>query len=1473
MKNFLKLNRLRYITIEGTFNLKNSFPKRTFSNFNEKDENLNMLNLSLRNNFNFNNIDKENFQIYKHQKSHKPKFPDKIFEHYYYLDINVNNSNSNKYLEVLSSDLESLNSFQEKIILNNIIENLVLRPEQMKNELYYLSQNPSKFIEILNNSEYLETLLNYKNSNKELKGKSQTSSSLGLGMDLNYKSFVYILRYIKLLYFNFPILIKDVKLMNTLETYLEILSHKDLAVQIIGSDIKYYSPGNQNSYLTILNIGYEISLIIDKFSAEVVKNMPFVEKNDGNISIENKSDKDKKAVHKKKNDHIDSTQKLKFSMEKCLINLFNKDIINLCSNLINVEDPEEINKKEKDKIQNQEKDKLSAILKLTEKDFPKNEENKEKSKRSSDSNTKISSETKVSKEKEKEKPIVIKEKVYLENLDEIYLHNEDNNSLVNFTKLIYILSKIQLSGLLKSDVSSLIYPVNLEKFTKYANEANFSKSKLSTEANIILCNQLKILNFISDKFFVRRIKYDGFDLDKFHIFFNTFLKDKYEHDIDLINLQNNIFSHANSDYFDDPLNAQKFMLMRKTIDWYIKSIGSSIFYHNQSTNVYNKQVVFIRNIIKTLNNSLVSINDPNALFLICYFFANFSANPKSAFEIVHKKQFDIEEINTEILQVFMNAVDHRMKYFLQYDHEAHILNKLKKNHFEPYDKYLDSIIINIAKQFLNKLSQNKMISESLFEIGLKSLKILFELEINDSNYKIDDYIISNMQIFKKKCFLKGAPYLKYIHGENPDIVTNLTKIIPYIKFYDNKYLDEVYKKKNDLIYDDFISNLLVKEYSSVENLIILYNNISEYLIIEDSYKNIKDQKNNFSVNKQFLITCNTIVKKIAPILIKKNQVDNSVLLNSKIDQNLIPLLIINLYNLCLFDKEKNNGIIEIIENYMIFIKGLRNLKGHEIFRLKKEIMNENTIYQILSNLQTILLIKNKENILNKIITPENIRNFTKNIIATINKINLKLKMNLSPLSHLISSVIEAFDHNDIAEILDVFGNRNVENYHPLFTKALLSKFSNSDYLIGLLKKKEVEFFNFAINWPLFIKSSELVKVILNCHESKLLQLDRYEIINILAYNHINHTKLLSFFGESLKKIKRKKKQKEILCEYIFNCTYVNFKVSEGIFNHILDIYEELSTTIYVEPFTNTELCDLVVLSILSSLHNKLSEKYVVIFNHIIDKIKENLSTDLRLKIKNEYIKYYPSIVSEDRYFHKSLTNTKNFTSDWDFDSDSPNSQDNFSRDRESSNFTATDDIDKKSYLRQANDSSYSIDKDFEDFFSKKRDLMYGHQSYIIDDVQYRQILKKWCMAKIFRLEVENETIINQLTHVLVKQQEQNKKSEIYEKLYLKMISFAFHNHHNLFSGYKHPESGLVADYYIKNKDGTKEMFVIYIPKNFTSYEFPENRIIPDGVYQIFITCFKELSKGQILYVFEDELRNYSDKEIEKHILDKISSYI
>jgi len=473
-------------------------------------------------------------------------------------------------------------------------------------------------------------------------------------------------------------------------------------------------------------------------------------------------------------------------------------------------------------------------------------------------------------------------------------------------------------------------------------------------------------------------------------------------------------------------------------------------------------------------------------------------------------------------------------------------------------------------------------------------------------------------------------------------------------------------------------------------------------------------------------------------------------------------------------------------------------------------------------------------------------------------------MNLSPLSHLISSVIEVFDHNDISEVLEVFGNRTVENYHPLFTKALVARFSNSEYLINLLKKKEVEFFNFAINWPLFIKSSELVKVILNCHESKLLQIDRYEIINILAYNHFNHTKLLNFFGESLKKIKRKKKQKDILCEFVFNCTYVNFKVSPQIFQSILDIYEELSTTIYVEPFNNIELCDIVVLSILSDLHKSLSEKYQIIFNHIMDKIKENLSTNLRLKIRDHYVKYYPSVVSEDRFFHKSLTNAKNQNSDWEIEGRDSNTL------AQENAYSPVEEQERKSYLRQANDSSYSIDKDFEDFFSKKRDMMYGHQSYIFDDVQYRQILKKWCMAKIFGLDVENETIINQLTHVLIKQQEQNKKSDVYEKLYLKMISFAFHNHHNLFSGYKHPESGLVADYYIKRKDGSKEMIIIYIPKNFTSYEFPDNRMIPDGVYEIFITCFRELSKGQILYVFEDELKNYTDKDIEKNILDKIS---
>jgi len=1425
-------------------------------------------NFSFNSDFNFDNLNEnkniklENFQPSKLTKFVvKPKFSDKIIEHYYSLDINASNTHSNRFLEILSSDINEMKSYNEKIFLNNIIENLVVRPEQMNKELHYLSENPAKFIEVLFNSEFVENLTKEQKQDKTNSNKS-LSANIDEEINLNYKFFVYLLRYIKLIIFNFPILIKDTKLMSILTLSLTILMKKDTAVKILGGKVKDSEAVNYNNIKTLLNLGYEISLIVDKFNAESLKRkQAHKSKSTQGLLIENSSNDHEKENHSaaKKKDHYisESSYKAKKLAEECLFSIFNKDVINLCTKLINVEISDDLSKT-----------RSRSGLKGENKEKNLSKEANEVSNNINNKNSDVISASISSNNIAKSNS---NNKVFLENLDEIYLNNQDSESLINFSKLVYVLSKIQSSGLMKTDLQSFIYPANYDKLRRFANESNFSKSKISTEANIILCNQLKKLNLIQDKFFVRRIKYDGFDLEKFHIFFNTFLKGKFENDIDIINLQNNIFSHSNSDYFDEPLNVEKFMLMRNTIDWFIKSVGSSIFYHNQSMHIYAKQKNFIRKIMTTLASSLGNVNDPNALFLISYFFANFSANPKSAFEIIHKKIFDIEEINPQILKSFVDSVDHRMKYFLQYDHETHILTKLKKNHYEPYDKYLDNVIINITKQFLNKLSQNKVMPESLFEVGLKCLRILFELEVNDPNYKVDEYIISSMQIFKKKCFIKAAPYLKYIiQGENNEIVNTLTKIIPYVKYYDNKVLDEVYKKKNDVIYEEFITNLLIKEHSSVESLVILYNNISEYLIIEDSYKNVKENKNlnNSQVSKQFLLISNAILKKISPIIIKKSNVDYSDLLNSRLDQNLIPPLIINLYNLCLFDKEKNLVILDILENHITMIKGLRNLKGHELFKLKKEIMNENTIYQVLSNLQTILLIKNKENIFSKIITHENIRNFTKNIISTINKINLKLKMNLSPLSHLISSVIEVFDHNDISEVLEVFGNRNVENYHPLFIKALLVRFSNSEYLLNLIKKKEVEFFNFAINWPLFIKSAELVKVILNCHESKLLQIDRYEIINILAYNHYNHTKLLNFFGESLKKIKRKKKQKDILCEYVFNCTYVNYKVSLVIFESILDIYEELSTTIYVEPFINSELCDLVVLSILSNLHNSLSEKHKIIFNHIIDKIKENLSTNLRLKIKDEYIKYYPSIVSEDRFFNKSLTNAKNQNSDWEVESA-----------KESGAFTGEnayspiEEQERKSYLRQANDSNYSIDKDFEDFFSKKRDLMYGHQSYIIDDVLYRQILKKWCMAKIFRLDVENETIINQLTYVLVKQQEQNKKSEVYEKLYLKMISFAFHNHHNLFSGYKHPESGLVADYYIKSKDGSKEMFVIYIPKNFTSYEFPENRMIPDGVYEIFITCFRELSKGEIFYVFEDEMGNYTDKDIEKNILDRISKFM
>ena len=89
--------------------------------------------------------------------------------------------------------------------------------------------------------------------------------------------------------------------------------------------------------------------------------------------------------------------------------------------------------------------------------------------------------------------------------------------------------------------------------------------------------------------------------------------------------------------------------------------------------------------------------------------------------------------------------------------------------------------MGFSNQFLIKLSQNKIISESLFEIGLKSLKILFELEIIDPNYKIDEFVVTNLHVFKKKCFMKGAQYLTFIHGDNAEIVNTLTKIKIKIK--------------------------------------------------------------------------------------------------------------------------------------------------------------------------------------------------------------------------------------------------------------------------------------------------------------------------------------------------------------------------------------------------------------------------------------------------------------------------------------------------------------------------------------------------------------------------------------------------------------------------------------------------------------------------------------------------------------------
>jgi hypothetical protein len=1010
-------------------------------------------------------------------------------------------------------------------------------------------------------------------------------------------------------------------------------------------------------------------------------------------------------------------------------------------------------------------------------------------------------------------------------LNLIFTTYDNTNKNELFFRLVFVLAKVQNEKTVTTLWTNSKVKSNL---IEYLDNLDLTKDKFfrnNDERTIIfyLClHKLRLLKRIC-----KNINFEYFSLGSFHIIYTLIFKNTlYENNLNLSSIEEILKNIRTRIELSELISFREVFLMKNTIDWYIKSFFKSINYYNCKNLLQFNSTRRISDLFSVIVSQAKISRDPNERIYIAYFLSKYFSDPEEDFKVLCQQSINISNLNFELLNKFLDSVLQRFDYVVKYEHEVYILNKMKKNIYIPYNNKMDVLIVDLAKQFLNKVKNNEVIDSHLLSSGLKLIKIIFKVDEVNINYNISEELISLFKHAFENTLHKNSNYIRILKFGDFE---NLILLFPYVEFY-HRDLSELFH--NFILFS-------IKNYYADSRKIKIVDAICKYFVFSPN--------NNIKIIKLRNEICSYISQQLSKIF-KTSTIKLNILSFDETQYSfMLPSLILNLYNVFSMNRDKYADQLALLENHIKSNKGLRALQGYYLMAIKKELLSESTLLQILSNLQTIQPLKNKkQNLVCSILTEDNVKEYVDKIIESLitilpNSTSFS-NFNFSSLSYLISTIIDKFNDEEIIGIFKIFGNKKIENYHPSFIRAILSRFSDREMLFGLLKKKENDFFNLAFNWPLFVKNDELLRAITYCHISKLLQFKRYEIISLITYNRINYTKLLEFFGKAISKIKIPTLKKKVLCDYIKNCSYVGYQLQPLDYEEILILYSELSKTI---PFKTQELNDLLVLGIISNFidSKKSSKNSRDIYNSIIDSVTK--AHTLKLEIENEEgkkVSYYPSISSEERCFQKSLSINTGIDLTVVV---SEETQEKPVSQEESPN-----------YLRKVGEGFSTVDEEFENYLMKKKEVMYKHQAYLNDNFESIEILKKWLISKYFEFDLQDEHLEIQLEQIINRYKNQIRAKLPYENFYLSLLSFVMQKHMKIDSDYKDPNTSMIIDYRILNMG--KSYYIIIVPEQFCSTNIQENNSIhPDGTYLLFFECLKKNKEIKLIHLLEPELSNYA----------------
>jgi hypothetical protein len=338
-----------------------------------------------------------------------------------------------------------------------------------------------------------------------------------------------------------------------------------------------------------------------------------------------------------------------------------------------------------------------------------------------------------------------------------------------------------------------------------------------------------------------------------------------------------------------------------------------------------------------------------------------------------------------------------------------------------------------------------------------------------------------------------------------------------------------------------------------------------------------------------------------------------------------------------------------------------------------------------------------------------------------------------------------------------------------------------------------------------------------------------------------------------------KNKKNLLCNFLNICNHVGYKVDQSLYEEFLFHYKDLSKQF---KFSLEEKIDFIVISILSkNLDTSLSKEMKVVFYEIISDINSIIENRLTLNFDSKIIKYYPTIPSEDKHFSKSLSNL--YINDNVIAKPKDLKEDDITEPERKAE-------ENKSYMRKSREGRDTIDVEFQNYFIKKKEFLFGNENYVTDDFAIRQILKKWSVALLFKMKLDDQCLQNNLNKIFSDFNTNLRASPFYQKVCIELLSFGFIHNFTVETDYVDPATGIKIDFLLEYKG--KKFYLLIVPQNNISKNIEKNVKIPDGCYSLLMHCIKRYSQIDLITLNYNDIETMNDGDYHQKILNMVLNY-